>query len=1088
MLLAKTEGERCETLRAKLSADGCPNDLVVNVLVIGRAAAAHGKSIAAMLRAGAPDTEAIKTIMSNDTTLDGLTTKYVVAVVRSMMSDAPANGNGSGHHPAQQQQPAEQPAPKDTSEIVNLIKSGTASRMKIVNRGMAAGLSVVEIETLIKENQPAQQPAEPTQEQPAVETVQEQTVTEPTPEPVAESGTIATAEPSTPDAVTASESETAGREADEPATDLAARYAEYSAYLRAIFKPADTICFVGIEHNVDKDKTKEKQGLRQRFVSLETASTYDYFLALVQANDTPSQVEGNSMPSIYVAMSTYPQELINSKLIDNRLQIGRTQENVVEVRALYTDVDNNGESVVAAMDQSTKMPQAPILVETSPGNFQGVWPTDGIEKDEAKPILQWMAGDLGTDSAVAETARVMRVPGFVNRKPKYIGAPLAKLIRNTGVRHVRADFKFDPAQNRIRTEKKVEGHDYLNESFFHKSGPYGGMWKHILKIAGYYIEKKNIDNGKVLFNIVKGHIEANGCYEADGKTPFAWSEKVVHDQCLEVVKKWKTGEEKTAEHLEDVLEQSRKIGEQAAAAIANGEVPPTPPPQPAEQPAQPFGTISPEQIDAEYQKAKEKLEQERAEYAALIEECEKAKEEPNPYPIEAWKGTPYYDFAYLCRANKGGNKPSYIPLEYFVNAVMTVTGAVCGNRITPVFNPTLQARFITVLLSSEGGVGKGEAMEYAHDLYDPRFVFDGGVMQFKNISCLYGNYASGRGMLESAWHYPRLLQAYGELTTLIEKVGIQGSGSSFLDMILNLADRQSPEWQSIKNSKVYMKADVGSKEVSNSVIGGTTTKRMDESMSKVSWETLIQRVNLVPTTETRVVLMLARPDLTEIRKLILPRVTMLEAYRLEWSLSPEALAFAEKWFEDVQNRKTGAESDSETFGRIQTYLWRIVGHLALWLAPLPEIKAAPADQAWTSTGPQDGLVWKYEVPLDVIKRAVDVAEWQMTARHQNMPTKSATNYATVENLIKKWVYRHKAIRWNDLKDRSGINRFGIKICDESLRYLAKAGLVIVRVDPDEPANERKWVVAWGGKPGDYGKKKWTERRGRPSKKAKTVAR
>jgi len=54
--------------------------------------------------------------------------------------------------------------------------------------------------------------------------------------------------------------------------------------------------------------------------------------------------------------------------------------------------------------------------------------------------------------------------------------------------------------------------------------------------------------------------------------------------------------------------------------------------------------------------------------------------------------------------------------------------------------------------------------------------------------------------------------------------------------------------------------------------------------------------------------------------------------------------------------------------------------------------------------------------------------------------------------------------------------------------LAKAGLVIVRVDPDEPANERKWVVAWGGKPGDYGKKKWTERRGRPSKKAKTVAR
>ena len=198
------------------------------------------------------------------------------------------------------------------------------------------------------------------------------------------------------------------------------KFEDYQNYLTAIFRPGDTLCFVGIVHN--KDKGKER--IENDFVSLETAVSRDYFNELSRANEDGS---------IYVATNTFPAQLIGQKA-------GRTQENVVAVRAVQADVDYNGEATISAIKSSELVPEPSIVVESSPNKFQGIWLVDDLSKQDAKPLMQAIAANFNTDSAVAEVARVMRVPGFANRK--YESAPVAKTVSQSNIRYRRENFRI----------------------------------------------------------------------------------------------------------------------------------------------------------------------------------------------------------------------------------------------------------------------------------------------------------------------------------------------------------------------------------------------------------------------------------------------------------------------------------------------------------------------------------------------------------------------------------------------------------------------------------------------------------------------
>jgi len=291
-----------------------------------------------------------------------------------------------------------------------------------------------------------------------------------------------------------------------------ARYSQYCDYLSAIFRPGDMLCFVGIDHR----KAKGDKDTTQFFVPYEHAVTREYFDTLDRAN-----ADG----SIYVAMNTFKPELGGQNK-------GRTQDNVVAVRAVQADIDNNGDETMSAIKSSVAVPAPSIVVQSSPGKFQGIWLVDGVSKEEAKPLMQAIASTFNTDSAVAEVARVMRLPGFVNRK--YDSAPVATTLVQTNARYRREDFRVESTP---KFEQNISPEEYLNAPFIRQGGPYGGIYPHVLKIVGHYVGK--IKDGDVMFDIVNGIKMRNGCFLSDGVTPYEWNEKQVRQQCLKLVGEWK---------------------------------------------------------------------------------------------------------------------------------------------------------------------------------------------------------------------------------------------------------------------------------------------------------------------------------------------------------------------------------------------------------------------------------------------------------------------------------------------------------------------------------------------------------------------
>ena len=61
------------------------------------------------------------------------------------------------------------------------------------------------------------------------------------------------------------------------------------------------------------------------------------------------------------------------------------------------------------------------MLDTSPGKHQVVWKIEGIDQEQAESLLRSMAHEFGGDPAATDSTRVLRMPGFLNRKyvPKY---------------------------------------------------------------------------------------------------------------------------------------------------------------------------------------------------------------------------------------------------------------------------------------------------------------------------------------------------------------------------------------------------------------------------------------------------------------------------------------------------------------------------------------------------------------------------------------------------------------------------------------------------------------------------------------------
>ena len=94
----------------------------------------------------------------------------------------------------------------------------------------------------------------------------------------------------------------------------------------------------------------------------------------------------------------------------------RTKECIAEVRHLYIDIDVDGEERIAALRASDAVPVPSTILSTSPGKYQALWKVEGFDFDQQENTLKLLVIAFGGDSACTDRNRVLRVPGFLNRK------------------------------------------------------------------------------------------------------------------------------------------------------------------------------------------------------------------------------------------------------------------------------------------------------------------------------------------------------------------------------------------------------------------------------------------------------------------------------------------------------------------------------------------------------------------------------------------------------------------------------------------------------------------------------------------------
>lgn len=177
----------------------------------------------------------------------------------------------------------------------------------------------------------------------------------------------------------------------------------YQQFIETLFAPNDVVALALINPG----------GVVQHsFVEASKANTKEFFDALTKLNESFN---------IYAAMNPFKAELIGQSK-------GRTKDNVVEVKRLYVDADKDGAQTLENILKSSKVPHPTVVLESSPGKFQLIWNATGLSRETAESLMSALAQEFHTDPAVADTARVLRIPGF--RNLKYSDTPEVKLVSN----------------------------------------------------------------------------------------------------------------------------------------------------------------------------------------------------------------------------------------------------------------------------------------------------------------------------------------------------------------------------------------------------------------------------------------------------------------------------------------------------------------------------------------------------------------------------------------------------------------------------------------------------------------------------------
>jgi RepB DNA-primase N-terminal domain len=162
-----------------------------------------------------------------------------------------------------------------------------------------------------------------------------------------------------------------------------------SEYALALFDPADTVAILA--------RNRRTAQTVQRITSAETVAGPEFQSRLSNENAAGAD--------IFIGMNPLKEGAD-----------GRTKDNIQGIRHLYLDLDTGGQDALEAIRNSTEVPAPNFVLDTSPGKHQIVWKVQGLDLEQAESMLRAMADQLGGDPAATDSTRVLRLPGFANKK------------------------------------------------------------------------------------------------------------------------------------------------------------------------------------------------------------------------------------------------------------------------------------------------------------------------------------------------------------------------------------------------------------------------------------------------------------------------------------------------------------------------------------------------------------------------------------------------------------------------------------------------------------------------------------------------
>jgi hypothetical protein len=145
----------------------------------------------------------------------------------------------------------------------------------------------------------------------------------------------------------------------------------------------------------------------------------------------------------------------------------RTKDDIESISHVYLDLDYGGTPAVDAVQNSDLVPRPNYVLNTSPEKFQIVWKVERMTIEEAEGLNQAMVREFDGDPAATDSTRVLRLPGFANKKYQ---ADFYVEVRaeSTQTYHLR-DFKLEidlqdaPRHFELRRKQSTSG-GHLSQS------------------------------------------------------------------------------------------------------------------------------------------------------------------------------------------------------------------------------------------------------------------------------------------------------------------------------------------------------------------------------------------------------------------------------------------------------------------------------------------------------------------------------------------------------------------------------------------------------------------------------------------------